>query len=203
MNVAVEIAVEKGDEMFDTNDPILSAAGITLQPGNIQPDLIEKILADSLVGQRVMELLIRRYAAEAIAPWHPLEKEALRRRMHVNDPVKTKPVVEWGLLSPDQTQAGRAIVKATCGPETINFTGTPAALKTFRFHGAPCPGDIIWLYETYCAPAPDPIFIRDERERQKYALEQKMKQNPSEIEAIVQEQINKDSGIPSSRIILD
>lgn len=167
------------------NDAILNAAGITLAPGQSPDEIIQKILRDSYVGVKAMEVLIARHAADGIANMVPLEIEHLRTRVVIR-PAPQKPKVEWALVQPEATFSGKMLIRATCGAETIQWSGDVRELRTLKFRGESVPADIAQVYEYHCGGPEDPELAAARRDweslqaanKKQDAFEQKQKRGP-------------------------
>lgn len=168
--------------------PLLKAAGITaLPPGVTESELEAKILRDNYVGLKVMEILLKRHAEEALGEFRPLETEALRKR--VGAVLPAKPVVEWAIISPDKMTSGVMYITATCGGETIRWNGGVKALKTFRFRGEPIPADVAEVYRLHhSAPHANPEYLREKEEQRRNAMAVAMK---NQIGGDIEQQVNE------------
>jgi hypothetical protein len=171
---------------------LLAAIGITeLPPNETEASLVKRVLSDNFFYNKVLSRLVDEWSVGVAEKLPFLEREALRNR--IVPPAPKKHVVSWSVFSPEQTQNGRARVTATCAQETIHWTGTVADLRKWRFHGEAAPAEIVYLFEVYTAPTPDPLWVKHERERAKYALEQKRPK--SDIEYLADEQIQINDGV--------
>jgi hypothetical protein len=132
---------------------LLNAVGITSLPPGVDPnDITKKILADAFVGNCVFALLIKQFAAEAMAERHTLEKESLRKRLGLEQ--APKPNVEWAVGT--NPVNGKTMVIAKCAGETMYFDGSPEAISRQKFRGETCPPDIATLYRLHVGNGNDP-----------------------------------------------
>jgi hypothetical protein len=164
---------------LDAVDALLSAAGITNLPPDVSKwTLAGKIIADNLVNLRVQELVASERATEAVGKFHPIEKQALRRRLGLIEESTDKPRVLWG-IGPHPT-SGKIIITAVCGSETMNWSGAVEDLACLKFRGETCPADIATVYKLSTSSGPDPEL---EAVRRDYAAREQAKKNQAAYEA--------------------
>ena len=136
---------ERKTKMLD--HPVLRAAEITFLPNGVsQSEFVAQILKDNFVNQLVMEYLVERFAAEAIAAKaHPLEKKALRKRFKVepSDKPLERSAVQWGIVN---LESGKIAIKAWTNTEEALWSGASKDILTFRFKGEQCPADVAAVY---------------------------------------------------------
>ncbi|HEV2521980.1 MAG TPA: hypothetical protein VGT24_06325 [Candidatus Acidoferrales bacterium] len=152
---------------------ILNAAGLTNLPPGADPTVIaEQILKDHLVGQRVFDLFIEQHAAEVVSKFHPLEKEALRRRLGFAgfaEPAP-KPHVSWS-VGPHPIN-GKVMITMQCGSETCYWSGSVDDLPRLKFRGETVPADIATVYKMSVSNGDDPEL---EAARRDYAAKETAK----------------------------
>jgi hypothetical protein len=149
--MTLQVDFERRNTMYEP-EALLSACGISLPPGADPNEISKKILADNFVGNCVMELLIKKFAPEAMATRHPLEKEALKKRLGLAEP--EAPRVAWGIST--HPISGKVIITAVCGSETMNWSGAVEDLPRLKFRGDTVPGDIALTYKLSVSSGPDP-----------------------------------------------
>ena len=174
---------------MQTTDPILNAAGIRdLPPGVSEYDVLQKVLADSLVGNRVFALLIQRHAAEALRGFRGIELDALHKRVGAIDVTRIKPAITWGIIHPDSDNR-QMFITANAAGETVRWNGGVEKLKTFRWRGEAVPEEIAELYRLHnAAPVLSPEAVAERRRIQKDQMdlaqrEQNTPRSPEEVEA--------------------
>ena len=108
-------------------NPIIAALGIETFQGS-EEELLKKILNDNLVALRAQELMVQHWAEAAIRKMHPVERQALIKRVVPPPPVEYKVFwrVEGGLIT------GKPLLMGSCGRcgQTCHFDGKPAAASS-------------------------------------------------------------------------
>jgi hypothetical protein len=117
---------------------ILEALGISEFPA---PDSLNKVLNDHLVAQRATELAVEHFAAEAIQKMHPVERQALIKR--ISPPPKPLHQVGWKVQP--GLQSGKPRIVGNCGRcgQDCHYDGKPSAAK-----------DVTW---SHCSLGPSRI----------------------------------------------
>jgi hypothetical protein len=104
--------------------PILQALGLELEnlPGP-EAEILKKILNDHLVAQMSQELMIAKFAGEAISRMHPVARAALLKR--ISPPPKPVYKVFWEMLG--GIHSGTAHIRGICGQckQDVIFKGHP------------------------------------------------------------------------------
>lgn len=159
------------------HEALLRAAGIqSLPPGVSALEVVQKICRDHLVRDRVFDLLVEQYAAEALTNrFHFREKEPLRVRTGA-EIAKLKFRVEWSFIEPSLSQNGQALISAKAYVEgdtspAETFWWSPRTLeeaRQIRFRGEACPGDILWRIGEYLGNPDAALFAAQARDRALY-----------------------------------
>jgi hypothetical protein len=156
-------------------DAILAAAGAP--NGDV-----DKILKDSLLRNRVFDLLVEQHAAEALSThFHEMELQALRIRIGA-EVSKPKFRVTWGIMPSDRgLSEGQTIVaKSFIGDSQTHdevFYFKPRTIeeaRAIKYRGQPVPGDILYLYSQYLS-APNAAWLAEERQQEIYKAEKAAK----------------------------
>jgi hypothetical protein len=103
-------------------NPILQALGLESLPGP-ESEILKKVLNDHLVCQCAQELMIEKFAGEAIARMHSVARAALIKR--ISPPPKPLHKVFWEVVG--GMHSGRAHIHGQCGQcgQDVRFTGSP------------------------------------------------------------------------------
>jgi len=113
-----------------------------------EEELRKKILSDNLVTLRAQELMISQFASEAIRQMHPVERQALIKR--ISPPPKPLHQVGWKVES--GLQSGKPRIVGYCGRcgQDCHYDGKPSSAK-----------DVVWAHCTL-GPSKFPVAIIEE-----------------------------------------